>query len=160
MRMGIALLAVAGAACSSAAPTASPDTSGVAARYSADPVTVLVTNSTGLQLDVRAYLSLNPPIPQPLGGMLHLGSVAPGGSSCVQIPDSIFIAGTNVSTGQHEAIVWTWAEGVSVFGLDTTTITVHGQSAWFVPSNSLGWSVALANGAAQVQPDPGPACTP
>jgi len=78
-----------------------------------------------------------------LGGMLHLGSVAQAASVCLQIPDTVLIFGTNVTTGQRDTTVWTSSQGLSVTAVDTSTVTQRAQTSWFVPSGDVGWSVAL-----------------
>jgi hypothetical protein len=144
MRNGFAMLTFAAVACSSATPPASPKDNVVNARFSANPVTVLVTNTTSTPMDIRGYPSLHPPMPQPLGGMLRLGSVAPGSSACFEIPDSLLISGTIVGTAQTQTIVWTSSDPVSLTGLDTATwLESGGQTAAFTPSSSAGWSVTL-----------------
>jgi uncharacterized protein with LGFP repeats len=135
------MLALAAAACSSAA---APDQGMKSVRYSANPATVLVTNSTSVSLVVGGYPSFNPPFPQPLGGALRLGSVSSGSSRCFAIPDSLISVGTNVSTGRVDTVVWTSAEPLTLTGMDTTAIVeTGGQTAAFTPSSSAGWKVTL-----------------
>lgn len=143
MRIDKAAFAIILAACASRGPTSSTPGNVLSVRYSASPATVLVTNTTGLSLDIRATLSLNPPMPQPLGGMLHLGSVASGGSACLQVPDTVSILLTNATTGQQQTVVWTSSDAFALSGVDTTAVTEHGYTAMFVPTSSGGWSVAF-----------------
>ena len=154
------LLAIAAASCSTTGPKSQFTTVGantVNARFSASPSTVRVTNTTGTELAVRGYADFRPPLPQPLGGMLHLGSVGSGASACIAIPDTVFIFGTNVTTGQRDTIVWTAAHALALAGLDTATITERGRTSPFIPSNASGWSVTFPADTAAQEAAP---CTP
>jgi hypothetical protein len=156
VKAAMAGLVVAAVGCSSAA---APQSNAIADRFSPNSATVFVTNSTSMQLDVRGYPNFQPPIPQPLGGVLHLGSVAARASACFQIPDTLFMFGLNVSTGQHDTLVWTSAERLTLTGIDPTTILESGgQTADFVPSSSVGWSVTLPD--TGVGPAAAAACAP
>lgn len=154
------LAAVAGAAtaCSSGGPTAQ-NTNRMSLRYSSSPSTVLVTNTTGGRLDVNGYPSFNPAVPQPLGGVLHLGSVAQGSSACLQIPDTIAISVAIVGTGQDRTVMWTSGDPLSLTGVDADSMLESGgETAEFNPSNSAGWKFTLP--AAGVAPTAAPRCTP
>jgi hypothetical protein len=133
MRTAIAVLALAAAACSSAAD---PESNAMTERFTAASATVLVTDSANVSLEVGAYPDFQPSIPQLLGGQLHLGSVAAGSSACLQIPDSVFMTGTDVTSGQTSTLVWTSAQ-------DLTLSSQRGYTLPFTPSNSVGWTITL-----------------
>ncbi len=153
MRTAILALALATVGCSSTAPRAtSPGSSNVVAeRFSAAPSTILVTNAATIQLLAKAYLSVSPPLPQPLGGMLVLGSVGPSASDCIAIPDTVLVFVTNVTTGHRDTMVWTSARGLAVSALDSATVTERAQSQSFVPSAAAGWSITFPSSSSPSQ---------
>jgi len=141
MKAATAALTVALAACSS---TAAPRDGFENERYSSHPATVLVTNATAVALAVRGYPSLDPGMPQPLGGMLRVGFVPAGATVCLPIPDTLFVTGTVVGSGQIDTTVWTSAQGVSLTGIDTAAVLeTGGETAEFTPAGAAGWSVRL-----------------
>ena len=138
MRAMRAVLAIFAAACSSSvAPN--PDLS--MARYSSHSSTLLLTNAASARYEVRAYPDYRPPVPQLLGGNLHLGYVGARATVCIQIPDSVFMSGTIVTTGQQATAAWRSSDPLSVT-VDDDTLQ-RGQTADFVPASSAGWSVTL-----------------
>jgi hypothetical protein len=148
MRIAIAVVALASAACASAAdPGRNPRTE----RFTASSATVLVTDSANVPLEVGGYPDFRPSIPQLLGGQLHLGSVAAGSSACFTIPDSILMFGTNVSSGQNSTAVWTSAQAL-------TLSSARGYTLPFIPSSSVGWSITMPGSG--VAPTQAARCSP
>jgi hypothetical protein len=129
MRTPIAVLAVAVAGCQPASRGNIPSNW----RFSAHPVTLLVTNTASVPLAVRAYPNFQPPVPQPVGGGLRLGSVGARSSACITIPDTVIVGGAG------QPIVWTSANVLALTFKDTTI----GDAGSFRPSDSPGWSVTL-----------------
>ncbi len=154
MRTSIAVLALVAAGCSSTAPeTPSPGSSSSrTVRFSTNPSTLLVTNAAGIRLLVKATPSLSPPIPQPLGGMLLLGSVEPSASACIEIPDTVFIFGTNVTTGVTDTIVWTSLQGLQLSAMDSFPLAEFAHTQWFTPSTAVGWAFAILSSSSVTTP--------
>ena len=156
MKASILGLATVAMACHS---TAAPQGSLDAVRFSSQPVTVRVTNTLSVALDIRGYPSLDPPMPQLLGGMLRLGEVAAASSACLAIPDTLLITGTVVGSGEVDTTVWTSAQPLSLTGLDLHAgLQTGGQTAEFTPTASAGWQMTLP--AAGTGPTATTPCTP
>lgn len=158
----VALLAV--AACEAAPPTATD--LGLRTALAAGP-TLLVTNATCavgscIPIEVRAFIPQWRVPGQPPDGVPFMGWVR-SRVVCLRFPvaDTFRTIGVN-SAGipvDTALTIWTPDSSVALFAVASAYGPLAGTTE-FVPGSSPGWNLTVPNGAADVAPAPGEACTP
>jgi hypothetical protein len=117
-------------------------------RAGSDSIMIRVTNTSDSAIYIGGFPDLNPPEPQPSGGIIGLG-MAPPGVSCFALPDSIVVH-FNAGTPDAHAIVW---RAVS----DGIEITGAGYTQDFVAGSASGWNITVPGN--NTTPLPAEPCT-
>lgn len=143
------MLALLGLSACTAAGAPSSSVRLMTARYPVHPVTLSVSNNTGLALELGALPLTSVAIPTPsLGLWVLLKTVGPG-SNCAPLPDSMLISVGPVGGVTTDSVVWTSMDSMEVFAFDSMTGAKYLTSVRLVPAGSAGWSITIpsVNGA-------------
>lgn len=127
------------AACSSQSMSSAPPTNTSGSRLVRGSITLRIVNATGNSYNIHASPNLNPPIPQPVGGLITLGTAEPG-TSCILLPAEFDEFVTSASTGHTDTLRWMSSASLSIVAYNTSSSVVTSE---FVPNDATGWSITL-----------------
>jgi hypothetical protein len=158
IRSPILLAAAALAACSPSAAVPNGSSPNIpATRTVADGTTLRVFNSTNTSYEIHASPVLNPPIPQPPGGLIDLGPAGPG-TTCIVLPARFDEFMTTLPSGQHDTLTWRSSAPLSILALGQGT-DLSASTPYFVPDSATGWAITIpGNGVVPATRDT--PCTP
>jgi hypothetical protein len=158
IRSPILLAAAALAACSPSAAGPNGSSPNIpATRTVAGGTTLRVFNPTSNSYEISASPVLNPPIPQPPGGLIDLGPAAPG-TSCLLLPARFDEFMTTLPSGQRDTLTWRSSAPLSILALGQGT-DLSASTPYFVPDSAAGWTITVpGNGVVSAARDT--PCTP